>query len=133
MTPAEMLAIEQACERLIRRFAWANDAQDHDAVAAMFTQDGSFARPTAPDAPVTGREAIRAFFRDRPKRATRHVMSNVLVDVEDDGRALARSYVTLYSGEGGKDVLVGAFHDVLVRDPASGWLFAQRRGSLAFA
>lgn len=132
MMPIDIFLIERACERLIHRFAWANDAQDHDAVAAMFVEDGSFARPTAPDTPITGRDVIRAFFRDRPKRVTRHVMSNIVIDVEEAGRARARSYVTLYAGEGGKDVLSGEFHDILVRDAAAGWLFQQRRGSLAF-
>lgn len=132
MTDASHREIEAACERLIRQFAFFNDAHDHDALAGMFVSDGSFARPSDPDNPVTGREAIRAFFQDRPKRRTRHVMSNTVVEVESEAAARARSYVVLYSGERGENVLVGDFHDVFRRDETGEWRFQSRRGSLAF-
>jgi hypothetical protein len=130
---AGSLAIEQAVVRQIHRFAQANDAHDHDALAAMFTQGGTFARPTAPGAPVCGREAIRAFFRDRPARRTRHIMANTVVDVLGASRARARSYVVLYSGERGETVLVGDFDDELHLEADGVWRFVSRRGSLAFA
>ena len=44
-----------ACEQAIRRFALCNDRHDHAGLAALFTDDGVFARPSAPDAPVRGR------------------------------------------------------------------------------
>jgi hypothetical protein len=130
-----------ACEQLVRRFAWLNDAGRYEELAALFTEDGSFARPSAPDAPVRGREAILASFRQRPPRFTRHVVSNIIVDVLDDGRAIAHSTVLLYVADdtGGAPphpasgpVLVGAFEDELVRQ-AGGWRFARRTGSLALA
>lgn len=124
--------IETACERLIRQFAFLNDAHDHDALAEMFVVDGSFARPGDPDNPVTGREEIRAFFRDRPRRRTRHIMSNTVVEVRSKAEAHARSYVVLYSGARGEDVLIGDFHDVFSLDEAGEWRFRSRRGSLAF-
>ncbi|MEG3168014.1 nuclear transport factor 2 family protein [Sphingomonas sp. LB3N6] len=126
------MSIEHACERLIRRFALLNDAHDHDAIAAMFTEDGSFARPTDPDNPVRGQDAIRAFFRDRPKRETRHVIANTVVDVESPTAARAVSYVVLYTGEQGKTTLVGEFVDTLSQDMAGTWRLASRTGSLAF-
>jgi hypothetical protein len=133
MTDPSHRAIEATCERLIRKFAFLNDAQDHDALAEMFTIDGSFARPTDPDNPVMGRERIRDFFRDRPKRRTRHIMSNTVVEVQSETSARARSYVVLYSGDRGEDVLIGDFHDVFAIDEAGEWRFQSRRGSLAFA
>lgn len=132
MDDAARFAIEYACERLIRHFAQRNDAHDHDAIADMFVEDGSFARPTDPDNPVTGREEIRSFFRDRPKRTTRHVMANIVVDVIDDRFARARSYVVLYSGEDGSNVLVGDFEDSFRRGDDGAWKFQSRAGSLAF-
>ena len=120
--------IAWAVEQQVRRFAWLNDQHDHDGLAALFTEDGSFVRPAEPDAPLTGREAIRAFFRDRPQRATRHVMSNTLVAVLGQAEVRAQSYVVLYMPD---KTLVGDFHDHLVlRDGV--WLFTARRGSLAF-
>lgn len=128
-----------ACEQLIRRFALHNDAGDYDALAAMFTEDGSFARPTDPDNPVQGRSAIHAFFRDRPRRFTRHVMANVIVDMQGEARAQATSYVLLYVADPtagqpphpiSAPVLVGQFDDLLLRE-VDGWKFSSRRGSLA--
>lgn len=124
--------IETACERLIHRFALLNDAHDHDALADLFVEDGSFARPSDPANAVTGRAAIRAFFAGRPKRRTRHVMANVVVDVCDAASARAKSYVVLYAGERGDQVMVGDFDDSFRRDADETWKFADRRGSLAF-
>lgn len=120
--------IEWVVERQVRRFAMLNDAHDHDSLAAMFTDDGSFARPTQPDAPIVGKEAIRAFFRDRPKRITRHVMANTVVDIVSDRAVRAHSYVLLHMTG---TVLVGDFFDQLVLQDGV-WLFAERRGMLAF-
>jgi hypothetical protein len=142
MTEAERFAAEWACERLIRRFAQLNDAGAYEELASLFTEDGSFARPTDPDNPVVGRQAILDFFRSRPKRTTRHLMTNIVVDVEDDAAtARAVSYVTLYTGPAGGTQppvaadpvqLVGAFHDKLVRTE-QGWRFAERRGSVTLS
>jgi uncharacterized protein (TIGR02246 family) len=130
--PVQRLLAEHACIQLVHRFAWANDANDHEALAALFTEDGSFARPTAPDTPVRGRAALQAFFRDRPARRTQHVMSNVVVDLVDAGHALVRSYITLHTGEGGRDLLAGRFEDRVVREADGQWRFSERRGSLTF-
>lgn len=123
-----MMEIEWAVERQIRRFAMLNDAHDADGLAAMFTADGSFARPSEPDAPVAGREAIGAFFRDRPRRVTRHVMANTIVDILSDREVRAHSYVVLYMAD---KTLIGDFHDRMELHDGV-WLFAERRGSLAF-
>ncbi|MCD9028729.1 nuclear transport factor 2 family protein [Luteimonas sp. BDR2-5] len=141
--PGQAFRIAFECEQLIRRFALRNDAGDHDALAEMFVEDGSFARPTAPDAPVRGREAIRALFRDRPRRFTRHLMLNTVIDALSPGRARATSYVALYSADAGVDTaaqappypasgphLLGGFDDELVQVEGR-WLFLSRRGSLA--
>lgn len=117
-----------AIELQIRRFAMLNDAHDADGLAAMFTPGGSFARPSEPDAPVVGRDAIHAFLRDRPKRVTRHVMANTLVTFVSETEAQAHSYVVLYIAD---KTLVGDFHDRLELHDGL-WLFAERRGTLAF-
>ncbi|NLB57052.1 MAG: nuclear transport factor 2 family protein [Gammaproteobacteria bacterium] len=130
-----------ACEQLIRRFAWLNDAGQYEQLAALFTDDGLFARPSPPAAPVLGREAILASFQARPPRYTRHVVSNILVDVIGGDRAVALSTVVLYVADHCEGeppypstgpVMVGSFEDALVKRDGR-WLFASRFGSLALS
>ena len=58
MTDDERRAIEADCERLIKRYVNLNDAQDWPAVAALYTEDARFARPSQPGVFVEGRAAI---------------------------------------------------------------------------
>ena len=141
MTEEERRAIEQDCERLIKQYVNLNDAQDWRAVAALYTEDARFARPSKPGEFVEGREAILASFLARPARAQRHVIANTVVEVDDADHARAFSVIVLYMGDaaddGGlpvqdsKSPLVGTFNDRLVRTP-EGWRFAERIGGLDF-
>lgn len=141
MTEDERRAVELDCERLIKRYVNLNDAQDWAAVAALYTENARFARPSQPGVFVEGREAILASFLARPARAQRHVIANMVVDVEDAGHARAFSVIVLYMGDkaddGGlpvqdpKSPLIGTFTDKLVRT-ADGWRFAERIGGLDF-
>ena len=141
MTEGERRAIEADCERLIKRYVNLNDAQDWPAVAALYTEDARFARPSRPGVFVEGRAAILASFLARPARAQRHVIANVVVDVEDADHARAFSVIVLYMGDvpesGGlpvqdaKSPLIGTFTDKLVRT-RDGWRFAERVGGLDF-
>lgn len=114
-------------EQRIRRFAISNDEHDHDGLAAMFTSDGSFARPADPTNVIKGRENIRAFFRDRPKRVTLHFMSNTVVEFQGDKEASARSYIMLVANG---TSISGQFNDRLRQEDGE-WLFVERRGSLS--
>lgn len=75
LNPDEQLRIEWRCARLIGLYANLNDEARWDEVAALFAEDGVMSRPSAPDVPIAGREAILAAFRARPARKTRHVCS----------------------------------------------------------
>ncbi|WP_404366910.1 nuclear transport factor 2 family protein [Sphingomonas sp. MMS24-J45] len=127
--PAERRAIEAECARLINLYANLNDAADWVAVADLYAPDGVMTRPTAPDQPVVGRDAILAAFQARPPRTTRHFCANIVIDVESATRARGESAMLLFTGAPAP--LVGSFHDrfVLTDD---GWRFAERRGSLHF-
>ena len=141
MTEDQRRAIEADCERLIKRYVNLNDAHDWPAVAALYTEDARFARPSQPGMFVEGRAAILASFLARPARAQRHVIANVVVEVEDADHARAFSVIVLYMGdvpEGGglpvqdaKSPLIGTFTDRLVRT-SDGWRFAERVGGLDF-
>lgn len=137
----ERRAIEWDVTRLIKLYVNLNDAQDWAAVAALYTDDARFARPSKPDVFVDGREAILANFLARPARAQRHVIANTVVDVVDADTARAFSVIVLYMGDaaddGGlpvqdiKSPLIGTFTDLVVRTSA-GWRFAERVGGLDF-
>jgi ketosteroid isomerase-like protein len=141
MTDAERRAIEQDCERLIKQYVNLNDAQDWPAVAALYAEDARFARPSQPGVFVEGRAAILASFLARPPRAQRHVIANVVVEVEDANHARAFSVIVLYQGDpaapgelpamSANSPLVGTFADRLVRT-SDGWRFAERVGGLDF-
>lgn len=130
MTPEERRAIEWDCTRLVHLYAQLNDAARWAEAAALYAIDGTMTRPTAPDQPVVGRAAILAAFEGRPPRVTRHICSNVVIDVESDDSARGTSAMLLFSAADAPP-LVGGFEDrfVLTDD---GWRFAERRGTLTF-
>lgn len=137
-------AIEQACSRLINQFAVFNDASRHDELVQLFVENGSYARPTDPDNFVQGRAAILAAFKARPAdKITRHLITNIVVDVHSTERATAICYVTLYAGTTTKPAekhgyianasqLVGEYQDEFVLT-AAGWKFSKRGGRLIFS
>ncbi|MFN3552618.1 MAG: nuclear transport factor 2 family protein [Novosphingobium meiothermophilum] len=129
MTADERRAAEADCARLVALYANLNDEARWDEVAALYAEDGVMYRPTAPDAGIAGREAILAAFKARPPRKTRHVCSNVVIDIESPTTARGTSAMLLFTGESAP--LVGSFHDRFVLT-GDGWRFAERRGSLTF-
>ena len=101
MEVGDRLAIIEACRALIYRYGYLNDERDYEALAELFTEDAVFCRPSAPDKPITGREAILAAFKTRPTdTVTFHLVTDVLVEVDSADRARARSRILLLSGHG---------------------------------
>lgn len=141
MTDDERRAIEWECTRLINLYANLNDAGRWEDVAALYAEDGLMTRPTAPDAPIVGRDALLASFLARRPRASQHVCANIVVTVESATTASAQSVILLHTGrfadDGGlpirddKPALVGEYRDRFALTP-QGWRFAERRGSLSF-
>ncbi len=136
---AWMLKAEIA--ELITRYAALTDAEDWEAVAALFTEDGRMNRPSTPQEFIEGRTAILKAFRSRPHRIARHIVANVLVALEGTARASATSQILLFTGHAAahegppvqsvQPPLVGSYRDEL-RHTAEGWRFLERRGSLDF-
>jgi len=141
MSPEQRRAIEWECTRLINLYANLNDRGRWEEVVALYTEDGLMTRPTAPDQPIVGRQALLDSFRARPPRAGRHVCANIVVTVEGPAQASAESRILLFTGtpdpDGGLPILdpgpplVGEYHDRFALT-AEGWRFAERRGSLSF-
>jgi len=125
----ERRAIEHDCARLIALYANLSDDGRWEEAAKLFVEHGTLVRPTAPDHPIVGRQAILAAFKARPARMARHVYSNVLIDVVGSTSANGSSTVLLFTGAA--PPIVGLYHDRFCLAEA-GWRFLQRRGSLTF-
>ena len=143
LSELETVVIEQRCTRLVNQFALLNDASDFEALVALFTEDGVFARPTVPDKPMVGRETILAQFKLRPPRTLRHLMANVTITPISPELATGVCYMILYVGppaEPGQagppkadaTALIGSFEDTFVK-VGDEWLFSKRQGSLGLS
>jgi ketosteroid isomerase-like protein len=143
MTEDERRAIEADCRDTAIRSFTLIDAQDWEMLAMLYVEDAVFARPTAPDQPIRGRDAILAQYQARPKtKVTRHMVSNVVIDVRGGDKAKGLLYVLLYTGTTGSEApafpiaadpvqLVGEFCDDYIRTEA-GWRIAKRIGRMIF-
>lgn len=129
MTAEERRAIEWECSRLVAHYANLNDAGRWEDLAALFSEDGLMTRPSAPDCPIRGRQAILDAFRARPPRVTRHFCSNVVIDVKSRNEAVGESAMLLFTEPA--PPLVGSFEDRFVLTP-QGWRFAERHGRLSW-
>lgn len=140
LSAAEQVEIERACERLVYAYSRALDLGDMNAAADFFAENGSVARPMAPDQVVQGREAIRASLLTRPKTLlTKHLATNVMIEVESRDAAHGISYLTMIATTPPPDskppfistgpVYFGEFKDRFVREQGA-WKFLERRGSI---
>lgn len=135
--------IEQACTKLVNQFSCFNDRREFEALSNLFTPEGAFARPTDPDNYIEGRENILAAFNDRPQdRITRHLISNVIIDVENATSASGTCYATLFMApadaeparfgvQANSSQLVGEFQMDFSLTPA-GWKIARQTGRIIF-
>jgi hypothetical protein len=140
---ATLTAIERACTRLVIGSIRAFDAGEWQTYAQLFTEEGVFIRANEPDAPLIGRAAILAALTARPvNRLTRHLCTNLEIEVIDAEHAAARCYLLLYSGDAAQPASsdgraaaspqrVGEYEDLLVRR-SEGWRIAKRQGRLVF-
>ena len=138
MNETEILNIEWQCEKLCRQFANYNDRNEFEAVCNLFTDKGSFWRPSVPDTEIRGRKNILEAFRQRPPLVIRHIVSNCIIDVVSETEANGHSYLVFLAAPLTDDPLpltpgpihVGEFWDRFVKT-GDGWKFQERRGSLA--
>lgn len=131
--------IEAECAALSISYARSIDFRDYDAFADLFTEDGvlNVGRP------LEGRAAIEASLTRRPDELrSRHVLTNIFIDVLSETDARGISYLTLYRHVGpesldGKPIAfdgpaaVGHYEDRFVKTEA-GWKFKRRTLHLAF-
>jgi len=140
LSAAERIEIERACERIVYAYARALDLGDMSAAADFFAENGSLTRPMAPDQVIQGRETIRSSLLTRPKTLlTKHLATNVMIDVESRDVARGLSYLTMISTTPSPDtrppfvskgpLYFGEFKDRFVREHGV-WKFLERRGSI---
>jgi uncharacterized protein (TIGR02246 family) len=142
MDPVARLLAERACERLMTDYTRFVDFGEASRIADLFTVDGVW---EAEGVRMDGRDAIRAGFSARQgveRRTSRHVCTNIAVDVLGPDEAQALSYLVNFRHDSRTGIaerpapvdhpkFVGEYHDRFVRT-ANGWQFLHRRCDLAF-
>jgi ketosteroid isomerase-like protein len=133
--------IERQLERLVLHSIRAFDARDWQAFADTFTADGVFVRANAPGEPLVGRKAIIAGLAARAAtRLTRHLCTNIEIEVSSADTASGRCYLLLFAADATEPAgvdghlsdppqRIGEYHDTFSRT-AEGWRIARRAGRL---
>lgn len=108
-----------------------DEGPDADAIVALFTPDATyetFGHLASEGAPITGRDALHATFRDLPALLpfTAHYLCNPQVIVDPDGARGEGRWLVLELANAVNDdgrqalVMVAAYHNDFVRTP-DGW------------
>lgn len=122
MDVLDRLLAERACTDLCHAFARDLDFSDQDHFLELFTADAELVYLERHD----GLEAIARFVGERPAALrTRHVMSNLWIDLLDARTARGVAYCTLHAGEDPAPVAVGHVQDRYVQTD-DGWRIATR-------
>lgn len=134
LTCERRAGIERECAALVLRLAWLVDHDQAMEAVDLFAPDAVMDRNGERHA---GIDAIAQAMRTRPRnRMTRHVLSNLAIEVESPVRAHGQCYVTVFRhrSETGPLVLpvamagpetLGEYRDTFVND-GSRWLFGSR-------
>jgi hypothetical protein len=98
MDDLKRLIIEAECTRLMHSFNWAVDAMDYDQVESLFDSECIFSRA---DKYFYGYSGLRESLNGRPKdRTTRHLSSNIVIDIVDDDNATGKACCVVYGYRG---------------------------------
>jgi hypothetical protein len=136
---AERRTIQQDCEALSIAYARAVDFRDYDEFVNLFTEDGTLETGVR----LEGKQAIAASLKRRPDELrSRHVLTNIFVNVVNRDEASGISYLTLYRHVGPESLrsgpisfdgpfAIGHYQDVFVRMDV-GWRFKSRVLHMAF-
>ena len=124
-------AADAAIREVLVGYCRCVDTFDDATLLELFTQDGEWLRPG--QEPLRGREQIGAFLRGRARATTtRHIPSNMVVDVQGSDTATAISCYTLLKRIPGstpeaalRPAVLGEYHDVF-RLMHGRWRIARR-------
>jgi uncharacterized protein (TIGR02246 family) len=136
---ADTVAAEHACMRLMVGYCVYADHGQADEFAALFAEDGAWVQGSGQE--IRGRDALRAYIKGRsPRVFTRHVITNMLVDIVDEDRATGVAYAVVFrdrdhAGDGPAPMCapeaVVEYRDEF-RRTAEGWKFVRRQSIAAF-
>ncbi|HJL60414.1 MAG TPA: nuclear transport factor 2 family protein [Pseudomonadales bacterium] len=139
MNESERAFIEHACTNLSISYARHVDFKEYDQLTELFEENAQLIT----GAPLVGKESIRKALHGRTdKLRSRHVLTNIYVEVIDQTHAKGITYLTLYRHIGpesleAKPILlegpaaVGHYSDDYILTD-TGWCFARRELEFAF-
>jgi len=139
MNELQRLTIERACENLSIAYARHVDFRQYDKFTELFDENAVLIA----GAPLNGKEAIRdAMSRRSGKLRSRHILTNIHVEVIDENHARGVTYLTLYRHIGAESLEekpiemqgpagVGHYTDEYVLT-GTGWRIAHRELEFAF-
>ena len=129
--------IKSQIEDLVTAYGYLFDHKRAEEMAALFTEDCHF---NGVAGEVRGREALGKLFVKQAAHvtATRHVTTNLWLEIQDESHATGTSTITAYAhvGEGRgkpKPHLVGDYVDTYERGADGKWRFASRRVDTVFS
>ena len=127
------------CEALSIAYARAVDFRDYDSFVDLFVEDGVLDTGK----PLEGKATIAHALSRRPDELrSRHVLTNIFIDVVNENEARGISYLSLYRHIGPESLsadavafdgpaAVGHYEDRFVRTTA-GWKFKRRKLHIDF-
>lgn len=134
VTPRPGAEDRAAIEELVARYNRAINANDREEFLSVFTDDAVWISPMGGRS--QGPEELGAFIdglfaeeRFADLRAGQHWVGNRIYDAVEDDRVETWSsfmFVGPRRDGGVRVALQGSYRDVFVRDPARGWLLAER-------
>lgn len=126
-----------AIEDLIATYLYRLDHGQAVSLAELFTEDGVL--DVAATGPLTGPDAIRAYYAKRSTtRTTRHVSTNLYVIFDDPTHAHAVHTLTYYAAEGAPPLPamapagVADYSETLVKGADGKWRFKHRKPTPIF-
>jgi hypothetical protein len=139
VTPEQRLVITLDAERMAHTFFLHLDESNYEPLIALFTPEGVWHRQGKE---LRGHGMMREAMQARPKgHTTRHLVSNLLVDIVDQDHAVSSFYLTVYGATAdgtSKDPLpiglpniVGVYKQKLART-GGGWRVTEMSARTTF-
>lgn len=136
---ADRATIQRDIEQMIFRFFLHLDEQEYDQLSALMAPTGTWFRNNVL---LKGPEGVREAMRSRPVGfTTRHLITNIIVDIADNDHADVTYYMTVFVHSGDAKptshvkidhpMHVSVFRQKVVRT-SGGWRIAELSGTPTF-